>query len=483
MKLLPALAAAALLAGCLFSDDHDLPEPSDTPSGKADQISGNDDPSGLLAGAERRLAELVTAADVGQTFGLDDEMVPYPDTYWPMVENGIAVTWLEKSGGRCSRRNECFDPQPSPLEKFVAMTDPSKVADAIAWEIKHHGEDVPNVADWFGHCPGWAATAMLYPPVTAPVFVKKGAGGLEECEPGSEGCTKFEIGDVNAIGAEAHEGAVSRFIGARCDTDPSEIERDEFGRIVRNGRGCKGLNAGAMVIVMGNLLKEQKKPFTIDAQNEKTTNEIWNQPAYRYTVNRFEELSLGEAANLVATGGASRTGDLDEYVFNPNAAGFALVDFTLHWVTETPGPNLVVVSGLSSTRTTRMLAVIELDRDASDPAAVIIGGEYLDDDRVGASRLRVAPFAWVALDAGPDTRHNPFVRRAQAKELLELATRKEDAGGGTCAHSPCAQGAALTASCDACVADVCAADPFCCNNSWDNLCVSGAVSICSLTCE
>ena len=50
---------------------------------------------------------------------------------------------------------------------------------------------------------------------------------LEACEPGEFGCTKFEIGDVNALGAEAHEGAQSRFIGARCDTKPTDIADGE----------------------------------------------------------------------------------------------------------------------------------------------------------------------------------------------------------------------------------------------------------------
>ena len=94
-------------------------EGSDTPQGKADQISGRDDPSGLLANAERRLAQLVTADDVDTTFGVDDNKVPYPDTYWPMVDNGIAVEWLEQTGEECEEFNDCRRPQMSPLEKFM----------------------------------------------------------------------------------------------------------------------------------------------------------------------------------------------------------------------------------------------------------------------------------------------------------------------------------------------------------------------------
>ena len=85
-------------------------------AGKADQISGADDPSGLLGVAERRLSLLISADEIGQSFGVDEDNIPYPDTYWPMVDNGIAVEWLESSGNKCFPFNECDDPQPSPLE-------------------------------------------------------------------------------------------------------------------------------------------------------------------------------------------------------------------------------------------------------------------------------------------------------------------------------------------------------------------------------
>ena len=88
-----SLAAALLAAGCAAPDTEPTDDAIDGAGGKADQISGNDDPSGLLSGAERRLSLLASAADVGTTFGVDDDAIPYPDTYWPMVDNGIAVEW------------------------------------------------------------------------------------------------------------------------------------------------------------------------------------------------------------------------------------------------------------------------------------------------------------------------------------------------------------------------------------------------------
>jgi hypothetical protein len=482
LSLVLIAPAACAYDGALSGDSaSDL----DDADGKADQISGADDPSRLLGNAERRLSALITKADIGESFGVPDAEVPYPDTYWPMIDNGVAVEWLEKDGSKCFTPNECDEPQPSPLVKLVSIINPSGVDRAVDWEIKNHGKDVPNVASWFGHCPGWVATAMLNKPIPGPVWVKGNALDLTKCEANDPECTKFEIGDINALGAEAHEGAFSKFIGARCDTEPSDIERDEFGRIVRDGKGCKGLNAGAMAIVIGNRLKKDGKPFAIDAQNEFNTEQIWNQPAFRYTVNRFEDITESEAANLVASGGDSRDGEHAEYLWNSKARGFAFVDFTLHWVTE-HGPNLTPFAGANSSRTTRMVAVLELDAEPSDPDAEIVGGEYLDDRSVGADRLNVAPFVWIALDAGPDFRHNPEVKAALVKQLIALAAEGDDDGGDpTCnEHATCDTGAPLDAGCgDSCVADICDVDPYCCNNSWDEICVGEVASVCGQTCD
>lgn len=55
--------------------------------------------------------------------------------------------------------------------------------------------------------------------------------------------------------------------------------------------------------------------------------------------------------------------------------------------------------------------------------------------------------------------------------------------GWLCAHSVCNTGVALTASCDTCANQICAVDSFCCNNSWDSVCVGEVSSICKLTCN
>ncbi|WP_437593948.1 hypothetical protein [Sorangium sp. So ce1000] len=51
-----------------------------------------------------------------------------------------------------------------------------------------------------------------------------------------------------------------------------------------------------------------------------------------------------------------------------------------------------------------------------------------------------------------------------------------------CAHDLCSPGAPLDSQCDPCAQAVCAADPYCCDNSWDRACVAEVESVCGLTC-
>ncbi|XXX82607.1 hypothetical protein WMF30_28030 [Sorangium sp. So ce134] len=60
-------------------------------------------------------------------------------------------------------------------------------------------------------------------------------------------------------------------------------------------------------------------------------------------------------------------------------------------------------------------------------------------------------------------------------------------GGGSCAHTPCTTGAALTSGCDAaqanCVASICAVDSTCCTGAWDSRCVNMVASVCGKSCN
>jgi hypothetical protein len=55
-------------------------------------------------------------------------------------------------------------------------------------------------------------------------------------------------------------------------------------------------------------------------------------------------------------------------------------------------------------------------------------------------------------------------------------------GGTACAHSMCTTGGPLTAGCDLCVGAICAADPSCCDDTWDDLCRLEVALTCELEC-
>jgi hypothetical protein len=384
-------------------------------SKSADSIDPQDNPARVIPNATARLWDNITPDDINKTIGVDDAHVPYPDTYWPFNQGGVDARW-----------NGDDD---TPLEKFVKLTNPDALEAAKAWEASHHGPNVPNVEDWWGHCPGWTGAASSNPAIKHAVAVEFDGHNLRPCDvPIGQGCFRFEIGDINALEAEIYVDADAAFAGARCDTPPNQIRRDIAGRIVRDGSGCKGINAGALMVLLGNRMKRDQKALAIDAQNDFNTDQIWNQPAYRYTVYEYVALSVSEAANLVAYGQA--WGPLDWYPWNWDAVGFVGIDIGIEWVSEL-GPNMDPVPGTRSTRETRFVAVLELDSYPNDPAAVIIGGEYLDDPSVGADRLSVPPFVWIAKGPGPEDldgdvdgrHHNPFVKPSVVEQLIALGSR------------------------------------------------------------
>jgi hypothetical protein len=381
-----------------------------------DLIGSNENPAVIIPGASSLLSDNLVATDVGQTYGTDDAHVPYPDTYWPFTSGGIDEPWLTST---------------TPLDKYMALFDSAGSSAAKAWERANHGPGVPGVQGWYGHCPGWTGAATSLAPLQHSISVSADStGGLHACDANAAGCTTLEIGDINALEAEVYNDGPAAFIGARCDTPPQSIKRDTYGRIVRDGTGCQGLNAGALVIVLGQMMKRLHQPLAIDAQNDFNTDQIWNQPAFRYTVYSYAPLTMVEAANYVATG--SPSGALTTYPWDAEAAGFVRVDIGIHWVSE-HGPNSSVVSGLESADETRFAAVIELDGDPAAAGTRIIGGEYIDDPSVGADRLTVAPFVWAAHGPGPESlptsvggsSHNPYVQPSKVLALVTLAQ-----GGG-----------------------------------------------------
>ena len=75
----------------------------------------------------------------------------------------------------------------------------------------------------------------------------------------------------------------------------------------------------------------------------------------------------------------------------------------------------------------------------------------------------------------------------EVKTVCGLTTCGGGTGGGgggtTCSHAICSTGTKLVTGCDPCATKVCAADSYCCNNKWDSVCVSEVGSVCGQTCQ
>jgi len=288
----PVFAASLFAAGCAPPSEPDEVEDEVTDDGKADAITADEDPRLLIARASRRLSSNIKVEDVGKVYGTPDDAMPYPDTYWPFSDP-------DNTGGSTEAIVNSIDARwggasLSPLEKYMTLANPGKLTEAKAWNRRNHGEDVPNVAPWFGLCNGWTASALREKPVRKAVDAKVSGSKIVKCTAGSAGCTHFELGDINGLLAEAYLDVESDFLGARCDLKPSDIKRDELGRVISDG--CSGTNAGTLLIVANNFMKKLKRGFAVNAQAPSSTDEIWNQPAYRYTITSYSALDEAEAA-------------------------------------------------------------------------------------------------------------------------------------------------------------------------------------------
>jgi hypothetical protein len=402
-----AALSALLLVACAAGEDIES-----TTSNV--EIKTFEDPQNLLGDVSRRLADNIAEADIGQTFRVSDERMPYPDTYWPMKDDGINWRWNEG--------------QPSPLEKYMALANPDKLKAAIRWNRSHAGKDRPGLKPWFGLCNGWTASALSEAPVRHAAYARFDGGSVQKCSEGEPGCIKFEIGDINALLATVYFDAQNTIIGAHCGALERDIKLDRDGRIDRNANpGCAGLNPGSLLITLAHRIKRDKLPLGVEDMRPNTTAEIWNQPAHAYTINKFGQLTNEVATSLVATG--RRDGNAGTYRWNKDAVGFVYVDLTVHWVKDLDRPRVTYLPGNdpAATKTTRMPAVIELDKDPSDPSAKIIGGELVADKELGNNRLTSHPYVWLTSAVGGEVGidketsvRSPYVRMSVVKKLAEL---------------------------------------------------------------
>lgn len=124
---------------------------------------------------------------------------------------------------------------------------------AANWERGRHGQGLGDVADWWGHCNGWAAAAML----TSEPREAKAVGGQT-----------FGIGDRKALLSEIFMEVTGDFLGNRVD-DPSD----------RSSAAFRDITPAQFFIMLTNVMGSQKRTFILDRF---TGHEVWNHPMVAY---------------------------------------------------------------------------------------------------------------------------------------------------------------------------------------------------------
>jgi hypothetical protein len=75
------------------------------------------------------------------------------------------------------------------------------------------------------------------------------------------------------------------------------------------------------------------------------------------------------------------------------------------------------------------------------------------------------------------------VASSESESLVDDASAPSTSEAApACPDAVCWVGPKLGVACDPCVADVCAADPYCCEQEWDGACVNGAELACGRAC-
>lgn len=375
--ILLASLPVAIAAGCADTSS----SPEEEAGGKPDRWNTANDPANMGRNYEYNWDELnVPDLQAGAS-----EIVPWPDTYWPMKGDGYNNRWQgDSKPSSMELYDQVFnDWAPSMgMDAFLALKKFSHPGTAYdgeyyeeygpATEWAHNGgnerarvltdpdgtskwdedDDDFNVKwggleGWYGHCHAWAPAAIMVPePQHAVTY---------------EGVT-FEVADIKALAEATFEGGRSMFLGGRCNA--KDAERDEHGRIIATE--CRDTNAGAFHVVTVNRIGVRKASFVIDATYD---FQVWNQPVRDYEIKQQNEVDLSEALTLVG-----RT-DVTDYPYNPDAKRFVHVEMDFRYVVEgsaSASPYLDRVDSFTTTHNYDYLLELETD-------GTIIGGEWIDD--------------------------------------------------------------------------------------------------------
>ncbi|MEZ4468782.1 MAG: hypothetical protein R3F43_31230 [bacterium] len=196
------------------------------------------------------------------------------------------------------------------LETAQANLPALTIDTATEFERINHGNGVPGVGSWWGHCNAWSAAALMEDEPKVRGAVTNNGVSVE-----------FTPGEAKALLTEIWMEHQSSFHGARHE-DPENT-----------GLHYDDLTPAAFHVFFGTQLGQKKKGFVIDRF---TGSEVWNQPVRSY-VSRYEKLYQGDAAEkieLFQTTYNRSTGEPEKRSLGERDVYPVQYTTTFHWVTD-----------------------------------------------------------------------------------------------------------------------------------------------------
>lgn len=275
-----------------------------------------------------------------------------------------------------------------------------------ATEFEHieHGNGVPGVGGWWGHCNAWAAAAIME-------AEPKVRGAVEH-----NGVTvEFTPGEAKALVTELWMEHQSSFHGARHDDKENEgIKYDD-------------LTPAGFHIYFGTQIGQKKKGFVIDRY---TGDQVWNQPVRSY-IARGEPMYMDDTAETIELFETTYgRGDPQKKSLGEQAVYPVQYTTTIHWVTdglphEVETLDNIAVAEYPTTHSAlralwheqvemrTLTYTLYLDKPMSDPNARIVG-DGVWNHAVADSNQNQPDFAWQPLAQTPSRRdyENRFIATA-----------------------------------------------------------------------
>lgn len=225
------------------------------------------DPKFLVPNAVREFSRLPLSSK------LDEEHVPWSESYFPNVFGGVARRWQQPEANPWEYASPTKQELTSMSESEIRKLSPVEKLDIYLsrynYPLLREERNRVKTTDplWAGLCNGWTAVSLALAEPNAVIVRNKDGISIP-----------FGSSDIKAIYMLNQDLALIRkhnaasFIGVSCSLS-------KFDKNFKEDKNCTDINSGAFHIALTNLLGLQKKGFVIDLERD---YQVWNQPVFGY---------------------------------------------------------------------------------------------------------------------------------------------------------------------------------------------------------